>query len=87
MLKHDEEFNGILYKYDLPIENRPLEFRSQLVLKEEVANTPLQNLFDTLECDLHTAYESFVIKVNQTFNNEVDMYGDLKQAGESNLKV
>ena len=31
----------------------------------------------TLECDKDTAFESFVVKHNQLFNNEVDMYGDI----------
>ena len=29
MLKHGEEHGGILYKYDLPIVNQPITFRSQ----------------------------------------------------------
>lgn len=28
MLKHEEEFGGILYKYDLPVINRPAIFKS-----------------------------------------------------------
>ena len=28
MLKHGEEFGGIVYKYDLPIVNTPISFRS-----------------------------------------------------------
>lgn len=28
MLRHNEEHGGVLYKYDLPIENRPVEFRN-----------------------------------------------------------
>jgi len=40
-----------------------------------------------LECDKDTAYESFIIKMQQNFNNEVDMYGDIRQAGDCQLKV
>jgi len=29
MLKHGEEHGGILYKYDLPVVNQPINFRSQ----------------------------------------------------------
>ena len=87
MLKHQEEYGGILYKYDLPVENRPIQFKSALMVKEEVPNTPTENLFESLEIDKETAYESFIIKLNQNFNNEIDMYGDLKRAGESSLKV
>ena len=28
MLKHNEEHGGMLYKYDLPVENTPVVFRS-----------------------------------------------------------
>ena len=44
-------------------------------------------MFEELECDKDTAFESFIIKMNQSFNNEVDMYGDIQKAGESQLKV
>ena len=32
---------------------------------------------EELEVDKDTAFESFIIKMNQSFNNEVDMYGDI----------
>ena len=49
--------------------------------------TSTENLFDLLDCDKDTAFESFIVKHHQTFNNEVDMYGDIKKAGDSQLKV
>jgi len=64
MLKHGEEVGGILYKYDLPIENLPITFRSQLIVKEEVPLTATESLFEALELDKDTAYESFIIKLN-----------------------
>jgi len=42
---------------------------------------------DELDCDKDTAFESFIIKHHQMFNNEVDMYGDIQKAGDSKLKV
>ncbi len=42
---------------------------------------------EELDCDKDTAFESFIIKHHQTFNNEVDMYGDIQRAGDSQLKV
>lgn len=45
--------------------------------------TPNESLFSELECDKDTAFESFIIKMQQHFNNEVDMYGDIRQAGNS----
>ena len=44
-------------------------------------------LFDILDCDKDTAYESFIIKFNQEFNHEVDMYGDIRKAGDVDLRV
>jgi len=29
MLRHNADFNGVLYKYDLPITNEPITFRNQ----------------------------------------------------------
>ena len=49
--------------------------------------TQVQKLFDILECDKDTAYESFMIKFSQEFNHEVDMYGDIQKAGEVQLRV
>ena len=46
MLKHNEEYGGVIYKYDLPVENKPIEFKSQLVVIEDVSNTAVENLFD-----------------------------------------
>jgi len=48
MLKHNEEHGGILYKYDLPVENLPITFKSQLMVKDEIPNTPTENLLDQL---------------------------------------
>ena len=47
----------------------------------------MENLLEKLSVGKDTSYESFVIKMHQEFNNEVDMYGDIKKAGEVSLKV
>jgi len=46
-------------------------------------NTAMMQLMEELDCDKDTAFESFIIKHHSTFNNEVDMYGDIQKAGES----
>lgn len=48
MLKHNEEYGGVIYKYDLPVENKPILFKSQLVVVEEQPNTPAENLCEAL---------------------------------------
>lgn len=56
---------GIVFKYDLPTENKPIAFKSAaaLVLTEErEVNTVTMNLMDELDCDKDTAFESFIIK-------------------------
>lgn len=35
MLKHNVEHAGTLYKYDLPVENKPIIFKSSLAIKED----------------------------------------------------
>lgn len=64
MLKHNIDHGGMLYKYDLPIENQPIIFQSMLVPIADEPNTPVENLFEVLDCDKDTAYESFIIKLN-----------------------
>jgi len=44
-------------------------------------------MLSELEVDKDTAFESFIVKHNQLYNNEVDMYGDIKEAGDCDLKV
>lgn len=44
-------------------------------------------MLESLDCDKETAFESFIIKHHQMFNNEVDMYGDIVKAGDSKLQV
>ena len=90
MLRHGEEHGGVLYKYDLPVVNTPITFRSQqlaTLTEEEARPTPVENLLGALAVDKDTSYETFVIKMHQQFNNEVDMYGDVRKAGEVQLKV
>ena len=90
-IRQTSELGGKMYKYDLPMENEPILFKSQssLMTADEKAleNTVTENLYEMLEIDKDTAYESFIIKHNQLFNHEVDMYGDLQKAGDSKLKV
>ena len=67
MLRHDEEFDGTIYKYDLPVGNKPLVFKRQqalALLEEERPLTGVQNLMTALECGKDTAYESFIVKHN-----------------------
>jgi hypothetical protein len=93
-LQNDElrprEESGKLYKYELPVVNEEINFRSKAALvkaDEKETLTFTEKLFEALECDKDTAYESFVIKHQQAFNNEVDMYGDIRRAGDVQLRV
>lgn len=65
-LRHGEE-GGRIYKYDLPVINEPIEFRNKSLMvvdQEQEAMTQVQELFEILDCDKDTAYESFIIKFN-----------------------
>ena len=68
-LQNDElrprEESGKLYKYELPVVNEEINFRSKAALvkaDEKETLTFTEKLFEALECDKDTAYESFVIK-------------------------
>jgi hypothetical protein len=52
-IAHNTVIEGTIYKYDLPIENRPILFRNQLMVidAEQDTTTPMMNLFDKLEMD------------------------------------
>ena len=74
----------MIYKYDLPLENRPIEFRKdQLTVVEESKATPLMRLLEQLSIDKDSSFESYALKVGMHFNNEVDMYGDVRKAGDT----
>lgn len=64
-LMHGED-GGMIYKYDLPILNSPILFHNKLVVvdEEKEALTQVQELFEILDCDQDTAFESFIIKFN-----------------------
>ncbi len=67
MLRHQEEVGGIIYKYDLPVVNQPISFRSQqlaLLNEKESAPTAVENLLSSLSVDKDSSYESFVIKMH-----------------------
>lgn len=89
--RHNTDYGGMIFKYDLPVTNLPITFRNQntLALADEESDkmTGTESLLGELDCDKDTAFESFIIKMQQNYNNEVDMYGDIKQAGDSQLKV
>lgn len=89
-LRQQDEIGGKMFKYDLPLVNEPIVFKSQkaLAIAEELLEpTPVENLYKELEVDKDSAFESFIIKHNKVFNHEVDMYGDIQKAGDSNLAV
>ena len=88
-LMHGED-GGMIYKYDLPVLNSPLQFDNKLITMDQAnveVETQVEKLFEILDCDKDTAYESFIIKFNQEYNHEVDMYGDIQEAGDVNLRV
>ena len=65
MLKHNEEVGGTVFKYDLPVVNAGIVFKSKQALRvlDQVDEmTATENLFSQLECDKDTAFESFIVK-------------------------
>jgi hypothetical protein len=60
-LLHGEE-GGMIFKYDLPVINLEIKFHNALVPVSETPLTTTEKLFEMLDCDKDTAYESFMIK-------------------------
>ncbi len=49
VLRHKEEFEGTIYKYDLPVQNAPIVFKrlaALALLEKEVELTPVQKMMD-----------------------------------------
>lgn len=64
---HGEDGSGMIYKYDLPVLNSPIQFNNKLLVLDQdkaLEDTNVEKLFEILDCDKDTAYESFVIKFN-----------------------
>ena len=54
LLRHNTEYNGLLYKYDLPTQNTAIILRNKnsMVASEETdILTPTENLLNGLEVD------------------------------------
>ena len=64
-LLHGDD-GGTIFKYDLPVLNMPITFHNKLVKvdkdDEREMLTSTQKLFDELDADKDTAFESFIIK-------------------------
>jgi hypothetical protein len=50
-------------------------------------NTITENLFELLNMDKESSYESMILKYEQEFNSELDMYGNVVKAGETKPDV
>ena len=83
-IPHDVNIEGQDYKYGLPVKNQIFRVNSNIIEKERSANSYLsstENLMYLLELDKDSSYESLVLKYNDYYNNEIDMYGNSVEAG------
>lgn len=87
-IPHEIDINGAYYKYGLPIINRSLsDISSELTELLESNNdnfylTATENIMNMFELNKDSSYESLILKYDELFNNEVDMYGNKEEAGE-----
>jgi hypothetical protein len=67
---HNEEKNGKLHKYGLPLKNE-LPFTELIPQEEadELPKTSTESLFDLLELDKDSSYESLILKFQGEFNH------------------
>lgn len=83
---HNEKINEKEYKYGLSVKNE-LKF-TDLIPKDETQEEPktaTENLYELLNLDEESSYESLVLKFNQAFNTEIDMYGNELPAGSGEV--
>jgi hypothetical protein len=95
---HNKTHEGKEYKYGLPAKNE-ISFNELMIKPEEetIPKTSTENLFELLELDKLSSYESLLLKFKETFNHgnntsfinilEADMYGNVVKAGSTNHKV
>ena len=67
---HNEERNGKLHKYGLPVKNE-LPFTELIPQEEadELPKTSTESLFELLELDKDSSYESLILKFQGEFNH------------------
>jgi len=87
-IKHDIIEGNIEYKYGVPSKN-VLPFTDLIPAPEQpiLPKTATENLYELLEMDKDSSYESLVLRYHQEFNTELDMYGDIVKAGETKHEV
>lgn len=70
IIPHNEEKNGKLHKYGLPVKN---EFAfGELMVQEEMPELPktsTEKLFELLDLDKDSSYESLLLKYQSEFNH------------------
>jgi hypothetical protein len=70
VIPHNEEKNGKLHKYGLPIKNE-LPF-GELIVQEDIPELPktsTEKLFELLDLDKDSSYESLLLKYQSEFNH------------------
>jgi len=68
-IKHDIIEGNIEYKYGIPSKNIiPFTELMPIEDKPELPKTATENLYDALEIDKDSSYESLVLKYHQEFN-------------------
>ena len=87
LIPHNMKINNVEYKYGIQAKNLPF---TQIVIKSAeplLPNTSTENLFEILNLDKDSSYESLILKYQQEFNSELDMYGNIVKAGETQHEV
>lgn len=82
-IKHNVEVEGVEYKYGIPVKNENFRLNSAIVENENSSEyfTPMESIMDQFGLDKDSAYEALVLKYDEYYNFEVDMYGDRQDAG------
>ena len=86
-IPHNTKIYNVEYKYGIQAKNVPF---TEIIVKPEepiIPNTITENIFEILNLDKKSSYESMLLKCEQEFNFEIDMYGNIVKAGETKHEV
>eukprot|EP00357_Protocruzia_adherens_P007335 CAMPEP_0114971812 /NCGR_PEP_ID=MMETSP0216-20121206/52_1 /TAXON_ID=223996 /ORGANISM="Protocruzia adherens, Strain Boccale" /LENGTH=278 /DNA_ID=CAMNT_0002332125 /DNA_START=1046 /DNA_END=1882 /DNA_ORIENTATION=+ len=72
---------------ELPLPNIEQDMSLFYPEDKDVVLTSTEKIHAFLQIDKDTAYNDYAMKIQETFNNELDMYGDIQEAGELDLQV
>ena len=70
-IKHEINFQGKYYKYDLPIKNEPLSSLIPTIVDSPTELTPMENILLLFDLNKDSSFESLILKYNMLNNGKL----------------